>query len=310
MNIALKISLDTQVCLFSSFAILSLGLSLHWANHYPLDWINIIHTAFFIFLGGLTYIAGSIGQYPKASSLGRTVTLCFFIGLCSMITLHVLPLSPFPMVDPQLALADKILNFNTGSFATGMQQYHPALNNFLWHIYKTLIPLSFLCILALPWASPHKAREFVLLVSITSFLGFFIYFFWPAIGPMASYHYAMHSSELALLKHIHLLKKEGAASHLFLSGDISFPSFHTIIALLAAWVWRDYKIIFIPLGLLSFLIILSTLSTGWHYLSDVLAGVLISVISIFFTHIIFKFKIKNNKSFELADLIPSAPQVG
>ncbi len=279
-----KLPRDTWACLISALLILFLGLSLHWANHYPFDWIKIIWTSFFIFLAALAYIAGSLGHYPKACSLGRTIGLSFLIIVCSLVALHVLPLSPFAMIDKKLAWTDQALGFNVADFSMEIRKSHPDLSYFFFQIYNTLVPLSFFSMLILPWISESKAREFVLLTSISSFLGLFIYFFLPAIGPMASYHYALNSSELALFKHVNLLRKDGAASQLFLTGDISFPSFHTIIALLATWVWRDYKIIFIPLSLLSVLIIFSTLSTGWHYLSDVLGGILISLVSIFLAY--------------------------
>jgi len=309
-----KLPLDTQVCLLSSLSVLLLGLGLHRADHYPFDWLTITHLLLCVLIFTAAYIAGHFAEYPRACSLSRTFCFSTFIALCTVITLHVLPLSPFPMRDSALARADQLLGFNTGRFSMAIRNHHPDIKFFFDVAYAALIPISYFSLLTLSWFSAHRARELILLMSLSSFFGLFLYFFLPAIGPMASYHYTMSNAELALLKNINLVRKDGPASQLFLTGDISFPSFHTILAIFCAWVWRDYKIIFIPLCLISFLIILSTLTTGWHYLSDVLGGILISFVSIYSAKLIFKSKTKNNtqnnKSFELADLIPSAPQVG
>ena len=44
----------------------------------------------------------------------------------------------------------------------------------------------------------------------------------------------------------------------------------------ALWGFRPIRI---PAAILSVLIILSTLTTGWHYFSDVLGGIVVAAIS-------------------------------
>ncbi len=54
------------------------------------------------------------------------------------------------------------------------------------------------------------------------------------------------------------------------------PSFHTIWALLCVYLLRDWKYPFIVLGLINSLLIIACVLLGWHYLSDVLVGVLLA----------------------------------
>jgi len=285
---------DTWVCLLCSIAVLFLGIGLHLTHHYPFDWHYFLKITPLFILFIFIYGVGRWGENPGACCLARTLSLCLFASLSTTVALHVLPLSPFPLIDHTLSKTDQTLGFNTGLFADAIKQYHPVLNYYSYQAYQSLIWLIYFSIFILPWASTRdhpKDREIALLFSISFFLGAFICFFLPAIGPMASYSYWLDSTQNTLLKNIDLLRYKGASSHLFLGSDISFPSFHTILAIFCAWVWRDFKLIFWPVFILSLAIIFSTLSTGWHYLSDVLSGVLVSFICIYLTHWILN---KNN----------------
>ena len=63
-------------------------------------------------------------------------------------------------------------------------------------------------------------------------------------------------------------------------GIICFPSFHTIwsvLSVVALWPFRSLRV---PSSLLASLIVISTVTTGWHYMSDVFAGLLFAGISL------------------------------
>jgi membrane-associated phospholipid phosphatase len=61
---------------------------------------------------------------------------------------------------------------------------------------------------------------------------------------------------------------------------ICFPSFHVIWALLSARALWGFRMLRLPIAVLTPLIILSTITTGWHYASDVLGGLLIAALAI------------------------------
>jgi hypothetical protein len=50
-------------------------------------------------------------------------------------------------------------------------------------------------------------------------------------------------------------------------------------AILCAQALWGYRFLRIPASLLSGLIVLSTMTTGWHYFSDVLGGILLAVVA-------------------------------
>jgi membrane-associated phospholipid phosphatase len=59
-----------------------------------------------------------------------------------------------------------------------------------------------------------------------------------------------------------------------LYGLVTFPSFHTAMALMTAAAWRDDRYLRWPMFIWNALVILSTLPIGGHYVVDVIAGAL------------------------------------
>ena len=66
-------------------------------------------------------------------------------------------------------------------------------------------------------------------------------------------------------------------------GLITFPSFHTIWAVLLVAAFYGCRRLFWPVALLNVLVVLSTITTGMHYFSDVIAGLMISAVVIWAT---------------------------
>lgn len=63
-----------------------------------------------------------------------------------------------------------------------------------------------------------------------------------------------------------------------IEGIISFPSFHTTLAILFVYAVRRHRRALAVLAPLNLLLIVATLSVGGHYLADVLAGAAVAVI--------------------------------
>ena len=64
---------------------------------------------------------------------------------------------------------------------------------------------------------------------------------------------------------------------------VTFPSFHTTWAILLAYAFRGRRRWFIPAVILNAAVIAATLTTGWHYFTDVIGGVLLAVAVIWLT---------------------------
>ena len=100
----------------------------------------------------------------------------------------------------------------------------------------------------------------------------------PARGPSCHYGYTATPEQDKVTQVITALKRADTFGlNLWdTEGIISFPSFHTVLALLAAFALWPVPYARWPAALLAGLIVLST---GWHYLTDVVAGFLVAAAS-------------------------------
>ena len=65
-----------------------------------------------------------------------------------------------------------------------------------------------------------------------------------------------------------------------MQGLVTFPSFHTSLAIITTYAVRGIRFVTLPVAILNGLVIVSTLPEGGHYLIDVIAGAIISIIAI------------------------------
>jgi membrane-associated phospholipid phosphatase len=158
----------------------------------------------------------------------------------------------------------------------------PWLTRTLAVSYDLLFPLMVLGVM-LPAITYRwtPVKELIVGTSIGTILGAGMFALCPAIGPWAVYHFAPSAQQqyceslfLALRSPgIHVLSPDD-------TGIICFPSFHVLLAILSGLALCSIKPLRIPAIVISFCVAISTLTTGWHYIADVLGGLTLAVISI------------------------------
>jgi membrane-associated phospholipid phosphatase len=105
----------------------------------------------------------------------------------------------------------------------------------------------------------------------------------PAIRPWYGEHFMPTVIQQGIQEQMFALRSANTFSFSILNdnfGIVSFPSFHTVWAIFAASALWGFRYLRVPLVLLSTSIVLSTLTTGWHYLVDVLAGIVLAALSL------------------------------
>jgi hypothetical protein len=124
-----------------------------------------------------------------------------------------------------------------------------------------------------------QSRQF-LLANLAAFaIGMPLFALFPAVGPWYGYHLAATPGQMTCQQSLLHLRTPGFYSWQPL-GVVCFPSFHVIWAILSAYALRCLRPLRIPAVVLSGIIILSTMTTAWHYFADVMAGVVVAVASI------------------------------
>lgn len=125
----------------------------------------------------------------------------------------------------------------------------------------------------------RHAKEFVVANVIAFAIAVPAFSVLPAVGPWNFYGFSPGLNQQLCESQLLALRLPGTYS--FLSqgaGLLCFPSFHVAWAVLCAAALWGFKPLRIPVAILCIAIILSTLTTGWHYFVDVLGGLVLAVI--------------------------------
>lgn len=179
--------------------------------------------------------------------------------------------SSFTLVDASLDAADRALGFDW------MAGYHflksqPLITAILTYAYISLVyqGLYFGVLFALMGKKERLLEMFwlVLVMGILTCLGTVLF---PALGPFKLFDVAPDGSYLPdaeRLRSGHDLNF--ALAHL--AGVVTFPSFHTAMALAYAWCFRDTGLIGWGALLLNIVMLCAIPWIGGHYLVDMIAG--------------------------------------
>lgn len=162
-------------------------------------------------------------------------------------------------------------------------QHHWLGQAFNW-TYPLLIPYLAIAALAPGLFGKVRQARWFLIGNVTAFaIGMPMFALWPAVGPWVFNHMVPNIAQAHCQAQLLALRSAGPVSDSAeFAALVCFPSFHVIWAVLccaALWGWRGLRI---PAALLSCMIIVSTVTTGWHYFVDVLAGLAIAAVSLAF----------------------------
>ena len=185
-----------------------------------------------------------------------------------------------PLQDARLASIDTSLGVSVPAI-TAWASHHQA-GALLNECYLLLAPLLLLAVFVPALTGRVRtAREFVLANLAAFALTVPILATMPAVGPWYHFHFIPNPTQIAcqfqLLSlrtpGIYTLTNQGA-------GIVAFPSFHVFWSLLCAYSLWGFKRVRPLTALIATLIIISTLTTGWHYFTDVIGGILLALLSV------------------------------
>lgn len=179
--------------------------------------------------------------------------------------------------DEPLIAADRAL-FGTDVTVWLERFTHPLLNDLLFLFYATYYFIG-LALGAVLWrrdrATAHRLIFTLMLVYYVSYAG---YFTLPALGPRYAqadlYTVSLETSPVARAI-------SGAINTLEKTKADAFPSGHTMIAVAVLMVaWRRARNVFPYFLLVASGLIVSTVYCRYHYVVDVLAGILIAAVTV------------------------------
>jgi hypothetical protein len=229
-------------------------------------------------------------RWRREEKLLNLLMMTFWAVLIT--NLHMFPMfvaarQRVELCDDRFAQFDAALGIQVPDVLAVMRQY-PALASFLEASYGLLTLLITLAVMVPPLCGRmDRAKEFALGVTVSALISMPTFAALPAVGPWVHYQYSPSPEQDRCMKTLLELKSaEPFAMDLaYADGLICFPSFHAILAVLAAMALRSTPYLRWPAALLACLIVVSTVTTGWHYLIDVLGGLVVVAASLSVAHV-------------------------
>jgi hypothetical protein len=183
----------------------------------------------------------------------------------------------YPLRDDLFIKADQAMGFNVPRIMAWTAAHRP-VDPVLGRGYYLLLPLLIGAMLLPALLGKRAAAEQFVVANAIAFLASFpLFAFLPSVGPWYGYHFP--GSEIQKSTEATILALHSGVAKAATAGIITFPSFHVIWAVLSAWALWSIKPVRILAIAIAFLAVVSTVTTGWHYVADVIAGLMIAAAS-------------------------------
>jgi hypothetical protein len=227
---------------------------------------------------------GSILQFGKNHKISQTLKeLIYFFLVMSVIALCTIAaqFTPFAPIDQSIVNLEESLGIKMESILEWSSD-HPSIRNLLGFIYDTLpMQMSYIPLAIIISQRFQRIKEYYFLLIFSALLGFSFFYFFPTLGPAS----IINSPYFSVAQRAEGLKFQQIHHHIppttMDGGMVALPSFHTIWGLYCVYIIRDWPIAVAILLPINFLLILSCVLLGWHYPIDIIASIVIVLLSHF-----------------------------
>ena len=226
---------------------------------------------------GTAAVYGLTGRSPALARAAHwTLAWLVFVNAGTILT-YVAAAGGGALCDTALAAFDRALGFHWTAWY-GFLAPRTALRFLLWLSYLSLFPQIMFSIF---WFSARgrdtRNRELLLANLAALLVTATIFRLVPALG---------HPGPGRMRELATLLALRAVGPYLFdlghLEGLISFPSYHTVLAMLLTWAHRRSPLL-LPVAAVNGVMLVSIPTFGGHYLADMIAGAAVAGLAIALT---------------------------
>lgn len=184
----------------------------------------------------------------------------------------------FPLRDSLFQRWDARLGINVPAIVRWQTQHH-LIGQVLGYSYGMLANMMLCALLLSALLGRRATAERFVLANALGFVVSLPCFLWlPAIGPWVAWHLAASPAQHAWDVAIRGVRSGVMTDGTSACASVCLPSFHAFWAVVSAQAFWSFRWLRIPAAVLAGLMVASTLTTGWHYGVDALAGVVLAAI--------------------------------
>jgi hypothetical protein len=217
------------------------------------------------------------GRARPVSEAAHYCALWISFAVALAIYSYVVATLRMPMWDLRFARMDAALGFNWSAGFDWITSSNWTLRYLLSHAYNSIFVQVFFSTgyFALIKRSDRN-RELLWIGMLSALITASLSGLFPALGPYVKGHMPAWSAVLVAIRNGSLSKFALAD----ITGVVTFPSFHTVMAVLLVYVHRPPLRSFVPVAILNALMLVAIPFAGHHYLVDMIAGAAVASVSI------------------------------
>jgi len=219
----------------------------------------------------LSWIYVSVRPNPRVAEATLYAGLWLIYPTFGIQLTYLANLLRFPFQDRLFTAGDSALGFSWIDWAHFVSS-HPAIETSLRLAYESHYwqPLISIPILAI-WGPRGRNAELLTAMLLALIATIIISGLLPAMGPADAYGFKpAYSDAIRALR-------SGQYHGLSYAGIVSFPSYHTVMAILFTYAHRANRRTFPAVFALNILMLISIPFAGTHYLTDMIGGAFVAI---------------------------------
>lgn len=256
--------------------------------------LDVSHAVIFFYVVAGCLTLSAIYHYLRPDALIWLIGQVTAQMICATAMLGILSyLSAglnFPLVDETLIAADRALGFNWRDYLAFVND-RPTLARLYTAAYFTSGP-QIMVVIGLLFCTKHtlEIQNFLIAFMSAALITIFFAALFPAFGGYVHYDIDVPSQfpnlrpAAARVHELPMQMMRGGTMQTLafpLEGIVTFPSFHSALAVILTYTCRPVRWLFWVALPLNITVLLSTPTDGGHYLSDILSGVAAAAAAIY-----------------------------
>ena len=235
-----------------------------------------------VMMGAISFVYARTGRSRAFAQMAYFAALWIAFTVLGSIFTYLMASLRFPLLDDYFVKSDAAIGFNWLRWYRFLAEYQ-FVNFILGIAYGSPVLQLVVSIFYFSHTGQRERNTELWWIALISLVltgvlsGIF-----PALGAFQYF-----KEDLSRAIHLpHLLALRDGSVKIFslqeMQGIITFPSYHTVIAILFPYAYRGKGVLFFLFSMLNILMLLSTPTFGGHYLLDMVSGAVVAGLAIYF----------------------------